>query len=74
MNNDQAIYRIGDLTDPRDEDPFVTGWDAALTEAARQYDALNPWDNQAIAVWLWEDEGSRTSVEGIYFEGWMYTR
>lgn len=71
---DQQTYRVGDLTDPRDTDPTVTGWDAAMKEAKRQEEALNPWDNQAIGIWLWEDEGSRTSVEAIYFEGWVYTR
>ena len=70
---DQATYRVGDLTDPRDHDPFITGWDAAMKEAERQYNAADDLGNAPpIGIWLWEDDGD-ASLDGIYYEGWVFT-
>ncbi len=70
---DQQVYRVGELTDPRDTDPTLAGWDAAMAEAERQYYAQNQWDDRVIGVWLWEDNGARTQLEGIYYEGTLFT-
>lgn len=73
QTDDQQTYRVGILTDPRDEDPFVTGWDAAMKAVEERYRAFNSWDDLPIGVWLWEDDGARTTVEGIYYDGVMFT-
>ena len=73
MSDEQQVYRVGDLTDPRDTDPTVDGWDAAMREAERQANGRAWYDDTPIGIWLWEDGGARASVEGIYFDGTVFT-
>lgn len=73
MTEDQETYRVGKLTDIRDDDPIVTGWDAAMTEAKRQYDAQEAWDDEPIGIWAWSEIEDYASLDGIYYEGWVFT-
>lgn len=70
---DTRRYRVGDLIDIRPTDPFVTGWEGAVTEAKRQYDAQR--DDTPIGIWLVDGEGEHqgdVSLDGIYYVGWVF--
>lgn len=68
MDNEQ--YQVGHLTDIRDGDPVVNGWDAAMQEAERQSNE-DAFDDRPIGIWQVMD-GGHSSLDGIFYSGTMF--
>jgi hypothetical protein len=62
-------YRIGKVNDPRDDDPRIDGWDAALSAALDMSDG-SAWDTFVVAIW--EDDGYGT-IAALCYQSSVYT-